>query len=154
MRSIVVHPSAIRPAITRQAEARRSVAITFAAVSLRTPLTTAVLPPTSISAPRRLSSWTCIIRFSKTVSMFTPRDPGAHRVEAFGEVGHFGLARRILERGDALGERSGHHQVFGAGDGDDIEDERGPDEPPRLGVDIAVVEIDLGAQGLQPLDVL
>ena len=40
--------------MTRQAEARRSVAMTLAPVSLATPLTIAVLPSTSISAPRRL----------------------------------------------------------------------------------------------------
>ena len=43
MRSIVVSPSAINPAITRQAEARRSVAITLAPVSAGTPFTIAVL---------------------------------------------------------------------------------------------------------------
>ena len=71
MRSIVVAPSAIRPAMTRHADARRSVAITFAPVSFATPRTIAVLPSTSISAPRRTSSCTCIIRFSKIVSVMT-----------------------------------------------------------------------------------
>ena len=71
MRSIVVSPSAMRPAITRHAEARRSVAMTSAPVSFSTPLTTAVLPSTSMSAPSRRNSCTCIIRFSKIVSVMT-----------------------------------------------------------------------------------
>ena len=77
MRSIVVSPSAIRPAMTRQADARRSVAITLAPVSFGTPRTIAVLPSTSMSAPRRTSSCTCIIRFSKIVSVMTRRAVGA-----------------------------------------------------------------------------
>ena len=42
MRSTVVSPSATSPAITRLAEARRSVAMTVAPCSLATPRTTAV----------------------------------------------------------------------------------------------------------------
>ena len=71
MRSIVVVPAAISPAITSPAEARKSVAITFAPVNAATPLTIAVLPSTSIAAPRRSNSCTCIIRFSKIVSVMT-----------------------------------------------------------------------------------
>ena len=57
--------------MTRHADARRSVAITLAPVSLATPLTIAVLPSTSMSAPSRFNSCTCIIRFSKIVSVMT-----------------------------------------------------------------------------------
>ena len=55
-------------AITSDAEARRSVAITGAPESRSTPSITAVLPSRAIRAPMRLSSWTCMKRFSKMVS--------------------------------------------------------------------------------------
>jgi hypothetical protein len=75
MRSIVVAPSATSPAITRHADARRSVAITFAPVRRGTPRTIAVEPSTSMSAPRRFNSCTCIMRFSKIVSVITEVPP-------------------------------------------------------------------------------
>ena len=61
-------PRAIRPASTRHADARRSVAITVAPVSRVGPRTIAVRPSTSMSAPMRASSGTCMNRFSKIVS--------------------------------------------------------------------------------------
>ncbi len=71
MRSTCVWPSATRPAITRLAEARRSVAITVAPDNRGTPCTTAVWPSISIFAPSRTSSLTCMKRFSKIVSLIT-----------------------------------------------------------------------------------
>ncbi len=68
MRSTRVSPSAHSPAITRLADARRSVAITFAPDSWSTPVTSAVLPSTVMCAPSRFSSCTCMKRFSKIVS--------------------------------------------------------------------------------------
>ena len=72
MRSIVVWPSATRPARINDADARRSVAITGAPLSLSTPRTIAVWPSTRMSAPMRSSSCTCMKRFSKIVSLITP----------------------------------------------------------------------------------
>ena len=69
MRSIVVSPSATSPAMTRLADARRSVAITVAPDRPATPWTTAVLPSISMLAPSRTSSLTCMKRFSKIVSV-------------------------------------------------------------------------------------
>ena len=69
MRSTMVSPSATRPAMTRLAEARRSVAITVAPDRRGTPSITATLPSTWILAPRRTSSLTCMKRFSKIVSV-------------------------------------------------------------------------------------
>ena len=43
--------------------------MTMAPDRLSTPWATALLPSIAISAPRRLSSWTCINRFSKIVSV-------------------------------------------------------------------------------------
>ncbi len=76
MRSITVSPSATSPAMTRLAEARRSVAITMAPVRRSTPCTSAVLPSISIFAPSRPSSCTCMKRFSKMVSV-TNASPSA-----------------------------------------------------------------------------
>ena len=50
-------------------------------------------------------------------------DLGAHFVEQVGEVRDFGLARAILQNGLAIGESCGHQQVFGAGNGDLVEDD-------------------------------
>ena len=69
MRSITVSPLATRPAITRLADARRSVAITAAPDSRSTPSTIATLPSIWIFAPRRTISLTCMKRFSKIVSV-------------------------------------------------------------------------------------
>ena len=69
MRSIRVSPSAARAAITSDAEARRSVAITGAPRSCLTPAMMAVLPSMVMSAPRRFISCTCMKRFSKIVSV-------------------------------------------------------------------------------------
>ena len=63
MRSMTVSPVATIPAITRQAEARRSVAITLAPESGVGPRTFARLPSTEIEAPMRASSATCWNRF-------------------------------------------------------------------------------------------
>ena len=47
----------------------------------------------------------------------------AHGDEQGGEVGDFGLAGAVLEEGFAVGEGGGHEEVFGAGDGDLVEDD-------------------------------
>jgi len=40
-----------------------------------------------------------------------------------GEIGDFGLAGAVLEDGLSVGEGCGHEEVFGAGDGDLVEDD-------------------------------
>ncbi len=65
----MVSPRAARPASTRDTEARRSVAITGAPCSARTPRTMAEAPCTLMLAPMRFSSGTCMKRFSKMVSV-------------------------------------------------------------------------------------
>ncbi len=67
-----VRPCAASAASTSEAEARRSVAITGAACSCRTPLMIAVLPSRRISAPMRRISSMCMKRFSKMVSITVP----------------------------------------------------------------------------------
>ena len=60
------------PAITKLADARRSVAITGAPLRLELPLDTAEFASNAISAPIRCNSGTCMKRFSKMVSVITP----------------------------------------------------------------------------------
>src|SRR5574337_548479 len=71
-RSTTVSPLATRPASTRQADARRSVAMIGAPLMWSTPCTIAVLPSRRMSAPRRCNSCACMKRFSNTVSVTTP----------------------------------------------------------------------------------
>ncbi len=66
----------------------------------------------------------------------------------------FRFARRILERRYPVGERRCHHQVFRAGDRHQVEDELGSDQALRLGIDIAVIEVDFGAHRHQALNML
>src|SRR6266851_4783053 len=198
MRSISVRPSATSPASTILAEARRSVDITGAAVSLPTPLMMAVFPSSRISAPMRRISSMCMKRFSKIVSMMVPTplatvlsaancacmsvgnagdgacdevraaldtigqdfvgravealhafdddsvgagalDLRAHRAEEIRQVDHFGLARGVLQHGLTLGQCGGHHEVFGAGDGDGLQHQTRPLEAVRASLDIAVL---------------
>ncbi|CSC12736.1 Uncharacterised protein [Vibrio cholerae] len=68
----MVSPLAIQPAMTRLAEARRSVAITCAPLKRSTSPQITVLPSISALAPMRFNSGTCIKRFSKMVSVITP----------------------------------------------------------------------------------
>ena len=51
-------------------------------------------------------------------------DVGAHRDQAFGEVGDLGLARGILDHRLALGEDGGHQRVLGRADRDEGEGDR------------------------------
>ena len=80
-------------------------------------------------------------------------DARAHRAKARGEVDDLRLARRVLQHGRAGGERRRHHQVLGAGDGDEVEHEARAGEPRRARADVAAVEIDLGAHRHEALDV-
>jgi hypothetical protein len=84
-------------------------------------------------------------------------DLRAHGGEQRGEVGDFGLARAVLEDGLAVGEGRGHQQVFGAGDGDLVEDDVRALEAAavvgRARFEVAVVLGDGGAHGFEALDV-
>ena len=59
-------------------------------------------------------------------------DVCAHGVEQRGEVSDFRLAGAILHDGLALGERGGHQHVFGAGDGNFVENNFGATKTVRL----------------------
>ena len=80
-------------------------------------------------------------------------DVRAHLVEQRGQVDDFGLARAIFQHGFAFGERGGHQQVFGAGDGDLVEDDARAPETLGAGFDVAVLLGDVRAELFQAFDV-
>ena len=80
-------------------------------------------------------------------------DLRSHRGEQRGEVGDFGLASAILHHGFAFGQNGGHQQVFGAGDGDLVEDDVCPFEFVGAGFEVAVLLRDSSAHFFQTLDV-
>jgi hypothetical protein len=83
-----------------------------------------------------------------------PLDLGAHGVQAFLQVDQLGLAGGVVQDGDAVGDHGGQHRMLGRADRDDREGDLGALQAARgLGVDIAFVQIDLGAQRFQRLQV-
>ena len=122
-------PPVMAPAMMNvPASMRSGMMRCFAPCSLLTPCTRMVdVPAPSIFAPILFSS--------------------------VGEIDDLGFARAILHNGFAVGQRRGHQQIFGAGDGDLVEDDFGRLEAIGCGFDVAVVLRDLRAQALQALDV-
>ena len=51
-------------------------------------------------------------------------DPRAHLDEHFGEIDDLGFAGGVFDDGFPVGENRSHQDVFGAGDGDAVEDDR------------------------------
>ena len=81
-------------------------------------------------------------------------DRGAHLVEQVGEVHDLGLAGGIVDDGRALGTHRGHHEVLGGTHAGKVKRDCGARQPMRRsGVDVAVVEVEIDAEGLQAQDV-
>ena len=80
-------------------------------------------------------------------------DLGAHGDQEIGQIHHLGLARRVLEDRLAVGQRRGHHQVLGARHGDGIEHQARALQAPGPRADVAALDLDLRAHGLQSRDV-
>ena len=78
---------------------------------------------------------------------------GTHTIQKFGQVSHLWFARRILEDGFPVGQDSRHHEIFGACDGDGIEDDAGPHEAFCTSVNVAVFNGHACPHSLQPLNV-
>ena len=81
-----------------------------------------------------------------------------HGVEQRGEVGDFRFAGAVLHDRLAIRKRGGHQQVFGAGDGNFVEDNFSATKTAAFqgindGLDVAMLLRDLRAQTLQSLDV-
>src|SRR5262249_12386525 len=79
-------------------------------------------------------------------------DPGSHGVEEAGKVGDLGLAGAVLEDGLSVSQDGGHEEVFGAGDGDLVEDDVSAFEAVGAGFDVSVVVGHGGAHGREALD--
>ena len=77
----------------------------------------------------------------------------SHFIQKVGEVGDFGLAGAVLQNGFAVGEGCGHEQVFGAGDGDFVEDDFCAFEARGAGFDVAVILRDFRAELFESFDV-
>ena len=80
-------------------------------------------------------------------------DVRAHGGEQRGEVGDLRLARAIFHHGFAVGEYGGHQQIFGAGDGDFVEENVRALQAVGAGFDVSVLVADLRAHGFKALDV-
>ena len=80
-------------------------------------------------------------------------DLRAHGGEQRGQVDDLGLARAVLHQRFALGQHRGHQQVFGAGDGDLVEDQMRAVQALGARLKIAVLLRDHRAHLLQALDV-
>ena len=81
-------------------------------------------------------------------------DLRAHGDQAFGEVDDLRLARRVLQHGLAARQRGCHHQHVGGADRDLWKHIAVATQPPvlRPGDDVAVVDVDVGAELLQTVD--
>ena len=79
-------------------------------------------------------------------------DLRAHGDQEIGEVDDLRFARGVFDDGFAIGQRRGHHEILGAGDGDGFEVEPRALEPPGARADVAAFDVDVRAHGLQPRD--
>ena len=79
-------------------------------------------------------------------------DLRAHLDQQGGQVGDFGLAGAVFHQGFAFGERGRHQQVFGAGDGDLVENDVRAAQALGARVHVAVFGGDVGAQLFQAFD--
>src|SRR2546426_572004 len=107
MRFTSVVPLATSPAITRAAEARRSLAITGAPLKGRPPFTIALGPSMAMSAPNRVSSLTCMKRDSKIRSVIMLM-PGVNAGHQHYHGTDFRVAFHACERADAIGRGHCH----------------------------------------------
>src|SRR5690606_32875839 len=79
-------------------------------------------------------------------------NPRAHGNQAFGDIGDFGFAGSVLDDSRALGQGGGHQDGVGGSNRHLREDDGGADQAAagRPGNDIALIDIDLGAERLEP----
>ena len=77
----------------------------------------------------------------------------SHFVEQGGKVGDFRLASTVMQNGLAFGESGCHEQVFGAGDGDFVENDFCTLQAIGGGFDVAVILRDFCAELFEAFDV-
>ena len=81
-------------------------------------------------------------------------DLGAHLVEHVGEVHDLGLARRVVDNGGALGLDRSHDEVLRGTDAGEFERHRRTGKTLGcVGVNVAVIGVELNAQGAKAQDV-
>ena len=80
-------------------------------------------------------------------------DLGAALHQHLGERGDVGLDGHVVERGDALGEHRGHHQLRGRADRDHAEVEVGALEPHVAPDDVAVLDLEVRVHRVEALEV-
>lgn len=78
----------------------------------------------------------------------------AHRFEALGEVDDLRFARGVLDDRRSVGERRGHHEIFGSGHGHEIGADSCAFQLARARDHVALLDADRRAHRLQTLDVL
>ena len=84
-------------------------------------------------------------------------DIGAHGVEEVGHVHDVGLLGHVFHHRQPLGQDGGQHDVDGGAHRDLVQEDVGARQPAALtasGVDKAALDLHLGPQGLEPLQVL
>ena len=79
-------------------------------------------------------------------------DLRAHGDQEIGQIDHLRFARGVLEHRLAVGQRRGHHEILGAGDGDGLEHQARALQALGTGLDVAVLDVDVGAHRLQAGD--
>ena len=79
-------------------------------------------------------------------------DLRTHRHEEFREIHDLWLARGVFDDGLTVGQRGGHHEILGAGDRDGFEIQARALQPVGPRADIAALDVDLRAHGLQSGD--
>ena len=83
-----------------------------------------------------------------------PADARAHLDEQLGKVDDLRFARGVLQHGLPLGKYRGHHKILRAGDSHHIGADHGALQAAGARHDIAVLDVDIGAQRGQALDML
>ena len=101
---------------------------------------------------RCFAPFSLLTPFTRIVGVPAPSILRSHFVEQVGEIGDFGFAGAVLKNRLALGESRSHEQIFGAGDGDFVENNFCAFEASGAGFNVAVILHDLRAKAFEPFD--
>ena len=84
-------------------------------------------------------------------------DIRAHRVEEVGHIHDVGLLGHILHHSQAIGKGGSQHDIDGGAHRDFVQEDVGAGKTPvlsRLGIDEAALNLHIGTEGFEPLQVL
>ena len=82
------------------------------------------------------------------------RHLGAHLIETFGQINHFGLSRRVFNNRCSFGKDRRHHDVFGAGHRHHIRHDAASLQTACASLHVTVINFDFCAHHLERLDML